>query len=86
VGNKTKIITAIIPIIILGITLWWDFEYYNRAAYSAFSTQMLREDCFGVDAQWTENNELLNDPKVFNCSKDILGDSQTKLSWSGSRY
>jgi hypothetical protein len=26
------------------------FEYQNRAAYRAFSTQMLKEDCFGVDA------------------------------------
>ena len=72
-GNKTKLITAIIPIIILGITIWWYIEYQNRATYRAFSTQMLKEDCFGVDAQWTEDDELLNDPKVFDCSKDILG-------------
>lgn len=34
---------------------------------------MLKEDCFEVDAQLTKDNELLNDPKVFDCSKDILG-------------
>jgi hypothetical protein len=45
------------------------FEYHNKAAYRAFSTQMLREDCFGVDAQWTENNELLYDPKVLIAAK-----------------
>ena len=71
--RPTKIITAIVPIIILGITIWWYFEYQNRAAYRAFSTQMLKEDCFEVDAQLTKDNELLNDPKVFDCSKDILG-------------
>ena len=71
--GKTKIITAIVPIIILRITIWWYFEYQNRAAYRAFSTQMLKEDCFEVDAQLTKDNELLNDPKVFDCSKDILG-------------
>jgi hypothetical protein len=86
VGNKSKIITAIMPIIILGITIWWYFEYQNRAAYRTFSTQMLKEDCFGVDAQWTEDNELLNDPKVFRLQQRYLGRSQTKLSRSGSRY
>jgi hypothetical protein len=34
---------------------------------------MVKEDCFGVDAQWTDDNQLLNDPKVFDCSKDVLG-------------
>lgn len=34
---------------------------------------MLKEDCFEVDAQLTKDNELLNDPKVFDFSKVILG-------------
>ena len=84
-GNKTKIITAIIPIIIFGITLWWYLNIRIERPYRAFSIQMLKEDCFGVDAQWTENNELLNDPKVFDCRQRYLGRSQTKLSWPGSR-
>ena len=34
---------------------------------------MIKEDCFGIDAHWTDDNQLLNDPKTFDCSKDILG-------------
>lgn len=91
--GKTKIITAIVPIIIPGITIWWYFEYQNRAASRAFRTQMLKEDCFEVDAQLTKDNELLNDPKVFDCSKDILENFKPnfpgpipdirRASWSG---
>ena len=32
---------------------------------------MIKGDCFGVDAQWTDDNQLLNDPKIFDCSKDV---------------
>ena len=63
---------AIIPII-LGLTIWWYLEYQDRAKYRSFSTQMIKGDCFGVDAQWTDGNQLLNDPKIFDCSKDVLG-------------
>jgi hypothetical protein len=38
-GTKTKVIAAIIPIIILGLTIWWYFEYQGRAEYRAFSTK-----------------------------------------------
>jgi hypothetical protein len=40
---------------------------------------MLKEDCFEVDAQLTKDNELLNDPKVFDCSKDILENFKPNL-------
>ena len=71
-GTKTKVIAAI-PIILLGPTIWWYLEYQDRAKYRSFSTQMIKGDCFGVDAQWTDDNQLLNDPKIFDCSKDVLG-------------
>ena len=76
-GTKVKVFVAIIPVIILGITIWWHFEYQDQAAYRAFSTPMLKEDCFGIVARWTEDNELLNDPKVFDCSKDVLGNPKS---------
>ena len=77
-GTKTKVIAAIIPIIILGLTIWWYLEYQDRAKYRSFSTQMIKGDCFGVDAQWTDDNQLLNDPKIFDCSKDVLGNPKPR--------
>jgi hypothetical protein len=68
VGTKTKVIAAIIPIIMLGLTIWWYLEYQDRVKYRSFSTQMIKGDCFGVDAQWTDENLLLNDPKIFGSS------------------
>jgi hypothetical protein len=50
-------------------------SHYMMFRYSIRSelTSIMNGGCFGVDAQWTDDNQLLNDPKIFDCSKDVLG-------------
>jgi hypothetical protein len=38
------------------------------------------EDCYAVDATYDENDLPTNDPKVWDCSKDTLGEPKPDYS------
>ena len=66
---------AAIPIILLGITIAWYFQYQENAAQRRFNMRMLNEDCFPVDATWIEQEKDYNrSPTEWDYSKDISGD------------
>ena len=74
-GRKAEIFCALIPIILLGITIAWYFQYQENAAHRRFNMQMLNEDCFPVDASWIEEKKDYNrNPTIWDCSRDISED------------
>lgn len=78
-GRKAKLIIALAPMIILVVTVWWFYEYQGRRAYRQWVVGLMEEDCYAVDATYDEQDLPTNDPKVWDCSKDILGEFKTGL-------
>lgn len=79
-GRKAKLITALIPVIILGITVWWFYEYQDRRTYRQWVVGLVEEDCYAVNATYDEQDLPTNDPKVWDCSKDIMGEPKPGYS------
>jgi hypothetical protein len=74
-GTTSKAIGALLPIILLAITIAWYFQYQENAAQRRFSLQMLQENCFPLDSRWIEaENDYDRIPSIWDCSKDISGD------------
>lgn len=56
---------------ILVIAVWWFYEYQDRRSYR-WVLGLMDEDCYAVDATYDEQDLPANDPKIWDCNKDIM--------------
>ena len=80
-GRKAGALGTIIGTVLLVIVIASFIVYHDRAEQRTLNMQMVREDCFPVDATWIEEKKDYDkNPTKWDCSRDILGNPKSSYS------